>query len=99
VRISASPAQTAQNAGLKAELFFPEVGVLDAERFGVECVFFDARFALCFVVLERFDRGAAHEEENQDADNVQPRHQTDANVTQTPCEVSISNRAVEDSTQ
>ena len=52
----------ARRSGFSRESFLPEIGVLDAERFGIECVFFDASLALCFVVLERFDRGPAHEE-------------------------------------
>ena len=45
-------------------LLLPEVGVLDAQCFRVECIFLDARLALRFIVFERLDCGLAHEKEN-----------------------------------
>ncbi len=59
---------------LQAELFLPEVGVLDAERFGVECVFLDARFALRFIVFECLYGWPTHEKQDQYCDYIEPGH-------------------------
>src|SRR5690606_41000647 len=58
----------------------PERGVLDAQLPGVE-LGVEARLLLGAVVLERLEGRALQE---QDADDVQPRHRADADVTQTP---------------
>ena len=76
-------------------LFLPETGVLDTELLRVERIFLNTGLALCFVVLERLERRASHKEQDQDADDIQPRHNADTEVAHRPGQRGFTNRSVE----
>ena len=40
--------------------------------------------ALCFIVFQCLERGIAHEKQNENGDDVEPRHDSDTNVTKAP---------------
>ena len=80
---------------LSCTLFFifPKMRIFDAEFYWIKCVFGNACGFLCFVILECTYSWSAHEEDNQYADNVNPSHNAQANITEIPDNLRLDNRA------
>ena len=74
---------------------FPEISVLDAKGVRIERVVFDACLLLSFIVSQRLERRFAHKEQDQDRNDVEPGHESNADIAKPPGKACRPYRTIE----
>lgn len=73
---------------------FPKIGIFNTQRLRVKSVIFDTGRLLRLVVPQGHDGGFRNQENDQDADDIEPGHQANTDIAQSPGQAGRPDRAV-----